>query len=292
MKRWRLALPIAFVPAGLVLARSALQRLFALGPDAPFEPFGDAWIPIKVALYAVAGLLTVLAFKDQQVPKRKRALVAFFALAIVAADQLPPSKGRWGNSYLDAGVWRIGYMASRISPYQPTDSPLQSKEPPALPPLTRVDVRTSVGPLSITTGRGALRTFTWDGISRSLELHPPDEFVSSFHTRVHRKVIRQPWYDWPEHKGIVRGEEWECVRSFSTTAEAEAWLAREQNKTMPFVWNNDGLVVGWSTGVDARSLSVECYQVLINGQKPTQLGGSQDGNVVVSVVANSNGSGH
>jgi hypothetical protein len=74
-------------------------------------------------------------------------------------------------------------------------------------------------------------------------------------------------------------------REIVSHADAEAWLASEQNETMPYVWNNDGLVVGWSTGVDSRSLSVMCYQVLIGGQKPTHLAGSQDENVLVSVAA-------
>lgn len=288
MKPARLVLATwALVPSGCVLARSTVQRVFALGPDVPFEPFGDAWIPIKVGLYACAGLLAALALKRLQSSKRAAALPGCVALVIFAADQLPR-----GSSYLDAGIWRIGYTVSQLAPYKPTDGPLQSKESPALPPLTRVDVRTPVGPLSIATGTGRLRTFTWDGVTHSLELYPPDEFVSYFHTRRHKRGgIREPWYDWPEHKGIVCGEEWESVKSFHTQSEAEAWLASEQNETMPLVWSNDGLVVGWSTGVDSRSLSVMCYQVLLDGQKPTQLAGSRDEDVVVSALAAAAGTG-
>jgi hypothetical protein len=248
--------------------------------------FGVAAIAIKVALYACAGLLLGVAFRLVRRRRGVASLPACAALAILAADQTPRPVDLWGYSYLDSAIWRAGYLATRLAPDHPTDAPLQSNATPAIQPLTQVDARTPIGAIRITSGRGKLRTFTWDGVTRSLDLLPPEtssEDESRFHTRRHgRDGTRHPWYDWAEHQGIVRGEEWEGVQSFRSQADAEAWLAREQNNTMPFVWTHDGLVVGWSTHVDWRSLTVECYQVLIDGRKPTQLAGSDDRMIVVT----------
>jgi hypothetical protein len=285
-RRWLVFL--ALLPCGFVLARAALQRMFALWSGSPFDLFGVAAVVIKVALYAGAGGLIVLVFELFRKRRGTAWLAACAALAILIGDQTPRPADLWGYSYVDSAIWRIGYLATRVAPYHPSDAPLQSMATPALPPLTRVDAHTPVGDIQITSGRGSLRTFRWDGVTRSLEILSPEtssENESSFYTRrFGRDGIRHPWYDWAEHRSIVRGEEWEGVKSFRTQADAEAWLAKEQNKTMPFVWTHDGLVVGWSTHVDWRALTVECYQVLVDGRKPTQLAGSDDRDIVVTAL--------
>jgi hypothetical protein len=286
--RGRIVVLVALVPAGLVLARAVLQRLFALWSGSPFDLFGSASIAIKVALYCSAGLLLALAFKSFLKGRRAAWLPACAAIAIFISDQTPRPADLWGYSYMDSAIWRIGYLATRIAPYSPADSPTESKATPAIPPLTRIVAHTRVGEIQITSGRGRLRTFRWDGVTRSLELQPPEsgtEGDSLFFTRRYgRDGVRRPWYDWAEHNGIVCGEEWEGVKSFRTQADAEVWLAKKQNRTMPFVWSNDGLVVGWSTHVDWRALTVECYQVLVDDKKPVQLAGSDDRSLVMTAI--------
>src|SRR5262245_44497909 len=219
---------LALVPGGLVLARAVLQRMFALWSGSPFDLFGSAAIAIKFALYSCAGLLLVLAVQLFQKRRYAAWLPACVALAILIADQTPRPVDLWGYSYMDSAIWRIGYLTTCITPHIPADVPMQSKATPAVPPFTRIDAHTPLGAIQITSGRGSLRTFRWDGITRSLELHPPErnsEGNSLFFTRRYGPDgVRRPWYDWAEHNGIVRGEEWEGVKSFRTQADAEAWL--------------------------------------------------------------------
>ena len=286
LSRHGLLLVAGLLPSGLMLAWALFLRLSATWSGSPFDLFGSAAITIKVTLYACAGLL--LAYAILHVEKRKGVawVPACAALAILGADQTPRPVDIWGYSYMDSAIWRIGYLVSRIAPPRPSDGQLVSKATPALPPLTRVDARTLAGGIQIRSGKGRLRPFTWDGVTRTLELLPPETGSGAetcFYTRrFDSDGVRQPWFDWAEHKGIVRGEYWEGVQEFQSQAEAEAWLARKQDQTMPFVWTHDGLVVGWSTGVDWRSLTVECYQMLVGGKKPVRLEGSIDRDLVVN----------
>jgi hypothetical protein len=59
-----------------------------------------------------------------------------------------------------------------------------------------------------------------------------------------------------------------------------AWIAEQQ--WMPFVYRNDGLMVGWSKTPLRRQLNVDVWQILIHGQKPTSLPGATDGAIRVS----------
>jgi len=266
-------------PSILAFLWFSLIRAFATWEGTPFEPLGFGWICLKSGYYGVVGLLFGFAILQGS---RTRFVPLLLGVALIGAEQLlrDPS----GVKYLNIAIDRIGYYVSRTSPPVPHDSPLRAGPLPAIPPLTQVTAHTPLGVLRITSGHGLLRTYTWDGVSRSLELIPPDPGPygeRSFHTRVFRHGERVPWHDWEDHSGITRGEAWESRKDFSTLAEADAWLAKQQNETMPYVWTNDGLVVGWSTDVDWRSLTVEIYQILIQGERPSRLAGSDDSKVVV-----------
>ncbi len=58
---------------------------------------------------------------------------------------------------------------------------------------------------------------------------------------------------------------------FTNINEAYTWL-KESERFMDLVWTNDGLVVGWKQqgrpGDGYLALSVEVWQILINGKKP------------------------
>ena len=53
---------------------------------------------------------------------------------------------------------------------------------------------------------------------------------------------------------------------------------------MPFVYRDDGLMVGWDKNLPRKQLSVEVWQILIDGKKPKRLPGSQDDKIVVETV--------
>jgi hypothetical protein len=83
-----------------------------------------------------------------------------------------------------------------------------------------------------------------------------------------------PGDHWKEHNGITRGVVEEGQQHFKSIKEAMAWI--EKRKYMPFVYRNDGLMVGWSKTPERRQLTVEVWQILINGKKPMALPGAQD----------------
>jgi ankyrin repeat protein len=61
-----------------------------------------------------------------------------------------------------------------------------------------------------------------------------------------------------------------------------AWIKEPERAS--FVYRSDGLMVGWSKAAGPMPLTVEVWQVLIDGKKPTQLAGSQDDKIVVETV--------
>ena len=51
-----------------------------------------------------------------------------------------------------------------------------------------------------------------------------------------------------------------------------------------FVYRGDGLMVGWDKIADSKQLTVEVWQILIDGKKPTRLPGRQDDKIVVETI--------
>jgi hypothetical protein len=53
---------------------------------------------------------------------------------------------------------------------------------------------------------------------------------------------------------------------------------------MPYVYRDDGLVVGWQKVPARRQLNVEVWQIYIDGRKPARLDGSQNDKVKVDTL--------
>jgi len=243
-----------------------------------FQSFGPGWIWLMSLWYGIAAILlgtTLLFFFTKP---RLSWIPLLFCITMVATDHFPRQEP-WQESYTDKCIYWFGYACSLISPQRPQDKPIPEGLRPVIPPRTRIQAETPLGRIAITSGNGLLRTFEWDGVSRSLELLPPDQSQygdPSFHSRHHVGSLRTPSYDWSEHKGITCGETWESYKNFDSVDAASGWLEGETEPCMPAVWTHDGLLVEWSTGVDYRALTVIITQVLINGKKPTHLPGSSD----------------
>jgi hypothetical protein len=74
---------------------------------------------------------------------------------------------------------------------------------------------------------------------------------------------------------VARAVVEEGQQHFDTADAAVAWVKARQ--WMPYVYTNDGLVVGWDTTIPERKqLNVEVWQLLVAGSRPTQLGGADD----------------
>ncbi len=135
---------------------------------------------------------------------------------------------------------------------------------------------TTQGQIVIVAGDGFVRSFTWEGATRSVELYPR-------HSRWYGSLglyFPGPGDHWAEHRGITRGVLEEGVQHFGTLPEAIHWI---ENQSVPCVYRDDGLVVGWSKTPERRQLNVEVWQILIAGKKPTQLPGSQNERITVII---------
>jgi hypothetical protein len=84
---------------------------------------------------------------------------------------------------------------------------------------------------------------------------------------------------WPR-SGIYRAVVEEGQHHFNTSAEALQWL--KERSWMPFVYRNDGLVVGWGTTSERHQLNAEVWQFFVQHQKPASLEGANDASITVA----------
>lgn len=145
-------------------------------------------------------------------------------------------------------------------------------------PGMRITVTTSVGKIAITAVDEVTRAYTWDGATRAVEMTPRTErwygSLGLFNPG--------PGEHWRGHGGITRCVTEEAQQHFKTVEEALKWI-KERDST-PFVYRDDGLMVGWDKDLARKQLGVEVYQILIDGKKPKRLPGSQDKKIVVETV--------
>jgi hypothetical protein len=145
-------------------------------------------------------------------------------------------------------------------------------------PGMRITATTPMGTIAITAVDELSRSYTWEGATRAVEMSP--------------RVAR--WYGslglfnpgagehWRDHHGITRCVTEEGQQHFKTVEEALKWI--KERDWMPFVYRDDGLMVGWGKRLPRKQLNVEVWQILIDGKKPKRLPGSQDGKIVVETV--------
>ncbi len=156
------------------------------------------------------------------------------------------------------------------------------------PPLEKIELVMSVG-MRITavtpSGRIAItaldrltRSYTWAGATRTVEMGPRSErWYGSLGA-----YYPGPGDHWDEHNGITRGVVEEGQQHFKSSAEALKWI--RSRTWMPYVYRDNGLVVGWDKTLPRRQLNVEVWQILIGGKKPRKLPGSQNDKITVTRV--------
>jgi hypothetical protein len=92
--------------------------------------------------------------------------------------------------------------------------------------------------------------------------------------------IYRPYGDGSMHAVLEEGQQ-----HFESIADAHVWLAKRE-KFMDYVWNSDGLVVGWkqqSRPEDGYlALSVEVWQIFIRGAKAALRNGASNKALQVS----------
>jgi hypothetical protein len=145
-------------------------------------------------------------------------------------------------------------------------------------PGMRIQATTVVGQIVITAVDELTRAYTWEGATRSVEMSPR-------HERWNGSLglyYPGPGEHWQEHKGITRGVTEEGEQHFESDELALDWI--KSRKWMDYVYRDDGLVVGWNKTLQRRQLTVEVWQILVNGKKPARLRNSQDAMIVVTHV--------
>jgi hypothetical protein len=156
-----------------------------------------------------------------------------------------------------------------------TDSPPVKNEI-VMSPGMKITATTPNGTIAVSAGNGLTRSYTWDGATRSVEMWPRTErWYGSLGL-----YYPGPGFHWKEHDGIARGVLEEGQQHFKTVDEALKWI-RAQN-SMPHVYTKTGLVIGWMKVLSRKQLNVDVWQIYINGRKPTNLPGSQNGKILVT----------
>jgi hypothetical protein len=164
----------------------------------------------------------------------------------------------------------------------PTKSADRERNPPknetVMSPGMRIQATTPIGAIVITAVDERARSYTWEGATRSVEMLPRGErWYGSLGL-----YFPGPGEHWKEHKGISRGVTEEGQQHFKSAEEALKWI--RSRTWIPYVYRDDGLVVGWNKTLARRQLDVEVWQILVSGKKPTRLPGSQNDKIVVTHV--------
>jgi len=168
-----------------------------------------------------------------------------------------------------------------------TDAKIPAGCPQCIAPSTQVEIRDgNTGIYCITTGKGLLRTYTWNGASRSLVLFPGNGSDGRYlgYPRDYGASEHWPAFDWPMHDGIARFKTYESIKNFKSVDQAAKWIKSESSEEIPCVYRNDGLLIRWSRNIEEETLWVLVYQILIKGKKPSGLPGADDGAIVVKAI--------
>lgn len=134
------------------------------------------------------------------------------------------------------------------------------------------------GTITITAGKGLERSYTWEGGTRSLVMWPRKE-------RWHGSLgiyYPGPGNHWKEHDGITRAVADEGRLNFSSLDTLFEYI-KSYNKLGAITYNDDGLFVCWEKNPGAGgTLQVIVRQLLIDGQPPNKIPGSQNDKISVA----------
>lgn len=168
-------------------------------------------------------------------------------------------------------------VAPTVNPAQAVDHEGELREnETVMSPGMKIQATTPVGEIAVTAVDGLTRCYTWEGATRCVEMKPRDErWYGSLGL-----YYPGPGEHWKEHKGVTRGVTEEGQQHFQSVDEAIEWI--RSRTWMPYVYRDDGLLVGWKKTLPRRQLNVEVWQILVDGEKPAQLPGSQNEKIIVT----------
>lgn len=154
------------------------------------------------------------------------------------------------------------------------DGPIPKGAEVVMAPGSSITAETATGTITIKAGNGLMRSYTWEGATRSVEMGARNvRWYGSLGL-----AFPGPGDHWKEHNGITRGVLEEGQMRFATVAAAMKWI-KGIAKGTPLVYRNDGLLVAFGKNLSRKQLNVEVWQIYIAGKKPTTLAGSQDSKI-------------
>ena len=132
-----------------------------------------------------------------------------------------------------------------------------------MPPDSMIEATTPEGKISIKSGRGLKRYYSWDGATRSVVMWPrTDRWYGSLGL-----YYPGPGFHWMGLNVIKRGVVAEGQQHFDTIKEAVAWLHSKSNSDC--VYRDDGLTVCFSKNIARHQLNVHVWQIFIEGKTPS-----------------------
>lgn len=133
------------------------------------------------------------------------------------------------------------------------------------------------GTITITAGKGFERSYTWAGDTRSLVMWPRKErWNGSLGI-----YYPGPGSHWKEHDGITRAVVEEGQKNFSSLEALMKYVKKYSNHG-EITYADNGLFVSWGKNTGAGgTLQVDVWQLLINGNPPNEIPGSQNDKIRV-----------
>jgi hypothetical protein len=141
----------------------------------------------------------------------------------------------------------------------------------------------SNGSMEVTAGKGFERLYTWAGDTRAVVMYPRKKrWLGSLGMYNPGNYMPGELEPWAYHDGIKRFVVEEGQRHFTNATEAVEWL-RRTSKSLDYTYNDMGLIVGLMIDRQPQTpdgpvgtLSVDVWQIYINGEKPRNLEGSKN----------------
>lgn len=155
-------------------------------------------------------------------------------------------------------------LSSVFDNWKQGDPPVPLKNEIVMPPNATITAETKTGTITIKSGKGLKRYYSWDGVTRSVVMWPRL-------TRWYGSLgiyYPGPGSHWlPKYNGISRGVLDEGQQHFDTYEEAILWLNK---KCRQCVYNDSGLVVCFSKNLRREQINVDVWQIYIGGETPSQ----------------------
>lgn len=140
----------------------------------------------------------------------------------------------------------------------------------------QITATTDEGTIKVLAGEGFERIYMWNDCIRKVEHWPRKErWYGSKGI-----YFPGPGFHWKDCNGVKRAVVEEGQQHFGNTDEALEWI--KKRRFMDYVHTHDGLMVGWH--IEEHTLSCEVWQIMIGGEKPAQLEGSEDTKISISFL--------